>query len=110
MFFKAAQCSVPRRPTTKLNRCMITKLDSPKVMVTAVNEPDAGKHFQSDDAGGLENTIVLAKGMCVMLTKNLDLPNGLTNSTIGYVKGIIYFNDDREVHDNEIPTVLDKTS
>jgi hypothetical protein len=88
------------------NRRMIAKLDAPKVMVTAVNEPEIGKNCLASDAGGLENTIVLARDMRVMLTANLDLPNGLTNGTIGYVRGIIYFNDDREVHDDEIPTVL----
>ena len=87
------------------NRARIASLDTPKVLVRARNEPAAASRAVSDTASGLHNSLLLARGMQVMLTSNLDLPLGLTNGTVGTVVGILYFKDPAE-HPDEIPEVL----
>ena len=57
--------------------------------------------FDSNKAGGLPTQVLLTRGMRVMLTANLDLPNGLSNGSMGTVVGIIFFD-----LTDEMPVVL----
>ena len=89
----------------------IGKLPSPKVLIKAVNSSTAAAKSKEDDAGNLKNNLLLARGMRVMLTKNIDVPAGLSNGSIGEVVGILFFSEENATDDNatlrnEIPTVL----
>ena len=103
------------------NRKKIREINGENVLVESINTPDSARSASASDAGGLHKSIVLVKGMKVMLTSNLDIGNMLSNGTMGIVKGILYFNDldptnlvdtdgtplEREdIFLNEIPTVL----
>ena len=67
--------------------------------------------WQAESKGNLKNNLLLARGMRVMLTKNIDVPAGLSNGSIGEVVGILFFSEENATDDNatlrkEIPTVL----
>ena len=90
----------------QFNRAKLAELNSPRVAVHAVNEPDWAFQASADVAGSLANQLVLCKGMQVMLTTNLNLEVGLTNGSVGTVVGIVYLS--RETDRADIPTVLVK--
>ena len=79
----------------------ILSLNNPRKIVHAVNNPEGGARFDSNQAGGLPNQLLLTRGMRVMLTANLDLSHGLSNGSTGTVIGIIYFDSG-----DRFPTVL----
>ena len=89
----------------------IRDLAAPKVLIKAVNSCAAARKTKEDEAGGLRNNLLLARGMRVMLTKNIDVPAGLSNGSVGEVVGILFFGEENAENDNEelkaeIPTVL----
>ncbi len=90
----------------QFNRTKVAELNSPRVAVHAVNEPDWAFQASADVAGSLANQLVLCKGMQVMLTTNLSLEVGLTNGSVGTVVGIVYLSHETDRAD--IPTVLVK--
>ncbi|MCP3661881.1 MAG: AAA family ATPase [Gammaproteobacteria bacterium] len=105
MFSDATLLAAFKKDYLAHNRNRIASLDTPKVLVRARNEPAAASREPSERANGLHNSLLLARGMKVMLTSNLDLSLGLTNGTVGTVVGILYFQDHDEQPD-EIPEVL----
>lgn len=61
------------------NHEAITKLGSPVARINVIYSCAAAAPAKSDDAGGLEPVIFMAKGAGVMLTSNLWQQVGLCN-------------------------------
>ena len=77
-------CSV-KKDFMSYNIRHIRALNKPRLLLSAVNEPESGQRFGSSAAGGLPQHALLTRGMRVMLTANTDLSNGLSNGSIGTV-------------------------
>jgi len=90
-----------KKDFARFNLDKILALGTPRVLITAVNNPESAATLDASDAGGLPRNLVLCRGMKVMLTANLCLSQGLTNGSMGTVVGIIYLTEE-----DPFPTVL----
>ena len=89
--FKDAQVLVSTQLTEEdFNQKQLDKLPAPKACLLAVNAGPAAKTIRPADAGGLANTLRVAKGARVMLRQNLWVDAGLTNGALGTVLGVLY--------------------
>ena len=69
---------------------MVTKLGKPIARINAIHSCAAAASAKSDDAGGLEPVVSMAKGAKVMLTSNLWHQVGLCNGTTGTIDSLLY--------------------
>lgn len=97
LFATREQCAV-------LNSAMLSKIDSPKVLIKAHDKIEARTekqknnvkkklhewsiHKKSSLTAGLDQTIELKLGAKVMLLRNIEVSSGLVNGSIGIVKRI----------------------
>ena len=72
---------------------LLDSLGVPIAEIKSINSPKVASKLSSEEFGGLENRIYLAKGARVMLTRNLWSDAGLCNGSLGIVKDIIFQND-----------------
>ena len=72
------------------NHEAITKLGNPIARVNAIHSCATAATAKSDEAGGLEPVLFIAKGAKVMLTSNLWQQAGLCNGTTGIIDNILY--------------------
>ena len=68
----------------------ITKLGTPIARINAIHSCTAAAMAKSDEAGGLEPVIFIAKRAKVMLTSNLWQQVGLCNGATGIVNNVLY--------------------
>ena len=86
--------AVVEHNVAKLHAC-----GQPVATIKAVHSGANASKGSSDDAGGLEPVVCLAKGARVMLSSNLWVDNGLVNGAMGTVHAICY-------HDGQTPPSL----
>ena len=84
-FTDALHLFYKKEHVAKYNHEVITKLGSPIARINAINSCTAAASAKSDDAGGLQKVILMAKGAKVMLTSNLWQQVGLCNGITGTV-------------------------
>ncbi len=77
--------AVVEHNVSKLHVC-----GQPVATIKAVHSGPNASKGSSDDAGGLEPVVCLAKGACVMLSSNLWVDMGLVSGTMGTVQAICY--------------------
>ena len=77
--------AVVEHNVSKLHTC-----GQPIATIKAVHSGPNASKGSSDDAGGLEPTVCLAKGARVMLSSNLWVDMGLVNGAMGTVRTICY--------------------
>jgi hypothetical protein len=70
-FTNAIRLFYKKENVAKYNYDAITKLGSPVARINAIHSCAAAASTKSDDAGGLEPSVFMAKGAQVMLTNNL---------------------------------------
>ena len=78
----------------KYNFEKLKNLGSQIVCISALHSGGNAKNPKSDDAGGLDAVIFLARGAAVMLTSNLWQEVGLCNGATGVVEDLL-LNPDR---------------
>ena len=92
------------RQVDKHNRDMMQRLHGQKITIHAVDSKKDDQTGQietsafKETAGGLPTTLTLAINAKVMLTKNLDVQDGLVNSAIGVVLGFYPNPPEQEDH------------
>ena len=69
----------------KLHAC-----GQPVATIKAVHTGPNASKASSDDAGGLQPVLCIAKGACVMLSANLWVDMGLVNGAMGTVQSLCY--------------------
>ena len=79
----------------QLNIEALAKLSNPIARINAVHSSRSASLANSDQAGGLQPVIFLAKSAKVMLTSNLWQQVGLCNGATGVVEGILYANNQK---------------
>ena len=68
----------------------LNKLSSPIARINAVHSSSLAAAAKSDDAGGLDSMVLLAKAAQVMLISNLWQQTGLCNGATGIIEDILY--------------------
>jgi len=70
-------------------------LETPIVRIHAINSCSVAANASSDDAGGLETVLLLAKGAKVMLSYNIWQQAGLCNGATGNISDFLYTNGNK---------------
>ena len=89
-FTNAIRLFYKKENVAKYNYDAITKLGSPVARINAIHSCAAAASTKSDDAGGLEPIVFMAKGAQVMLTNNLWQQVGLCNGARGTTDSLLY--------------------
>ena len=89
-FKEAIHLYYKKEQVAQYNHEAITKLGSPIAQINAIHSCAAATSAKSDNAGGLEPVIFMAKGSRVMLTSNLWQQVGLCNGTRGLIEDLLY--------------------
>jgi len=92
-FTGATRLFFDKQSVAKYNFDKLTKLATPIARMSAVHSGRNAKAATSDDAGGLDSVIFLARGAAVMLTCNLWQEVGLCNGATGVVQDLIFHPD-----------------
>ncbi|KAJ3525773.1 hypothetical protein NMY22_g10434 [Coprinellus aureogranulatus] len=80
-----------RKEVHQLNLSELQRLNEPCARIAAEHEGGTtAAKADADDAGGLEDFVVLSKRSKVMISRNLWLKQGLVNGTTGEVEDIIW--------------------
>ena len=89
-FKEAIHLYYKKEQVAQFNHEAITQLGSPVARINAIHSCAAAASAKSDNAGGLEPIIFMAKGAHVMLTSNLWQQVGLCNGTRGLIEDLLY--------------------
>ena len=89
-FKDAPRLFFDKASVAKYNYEKLSNLATPIARISAVHSGRNAKAATSDDAGGLEAVIFLARGAAVMLTCNLWQEVGLCNGASGVVHDLIF--------------------
>ena len=92
-FTEAPRLFFDKQSVAKYNFEKLTKLATPIARISAVHSGRNAKAATSDDAGGLDAVIFLARGAAVMPTCNLWQEVGLCNGATGVVQDLIFHPD-----------------
>ena len=93
-YFKdAVRLFFDKQSVAKYNFEKLQSLGTPIVRISAIHSGRNARAAKSDDAGGLDSEIFLARGAAVMLTSNLWQEVGLCNGASGVVKDFIFHTD-----------------
>ena len=76
----------------------LNKLSTPIARINAIHSSSLAAAAKSDDAGGLDSMVLLAKGARVMLICNLWQQTGLCNGATGVVDDILYSSGQKPPH------------
>ncbi|KAG7009693.1 ATP-dependent DNA helicase [Physcia stellaris] len=87
-----------RRQVASHNIERLVGLQKPVLRVDATNHGAGAAQVDEDDAGGLPNTLLIAIGARVMLTRNLWTKEGLVNGTMGTVHSILWEDGVQDPH------------
>ena len=79
-----------KRDLVDFNEKRLIQLNEPICVARAENRPAAARNCKDDDAQSLRNTLFLAHGAKVMLTRNMFVEAKLSNGSIGYIRYIVY--------------------
>ena len=85
-------CGV-KKDFRSFNLAKVHDLKTPRILISAENSTVAASSLGESDAGGLPKTLLLCRGMRVLLTSNLSVNHGLTNGSLGTVIGIMYVSE-----------------
>ena len=89
-FEEAVHLFYKKDDVNKFNITKLTQLSSPTAQIKAIDSSSEAAKAKSDDAGGLEPVVYLAKDAKVMLTCNIWQQSGLCNGAIGTIYDILY--------------------
>ena len=89
-FRDAIRLFYKKEDVAQCNHEAVTKLGTPIARINALHSCVAAASTKSDDAGGLDSVIFMAKGAKVMLTSNLWQQVGLCNGTRGTISDLLY--------------------
>ena len=96
--WRSFHAAVRLYPTKKMvrgfNLQRLADLRQPILKIEAVNHGTGAKETDADNAGRLENELLLCRGARVMLTYNLSVSEGLVNGTMGTVFTFLWANSD----------------
>ena len=87
--------NAPRLYFDKLSvaRYNFEKLKNLGSQIARISALHSGRNAKSDDAGGLDTVIFLARGATVMLTSNLWQEEGLCDGATGVVEDLLFHPD-----------------
>ncbi|XP_078352432.1 uncharacterized protein LOC144637171 [Oculina patagonica] len=92
-FTDAVRLFFDKQSVAKYNFEKLHSLGTPIVRISAVHSGRNARAAKSDDAGGLDSEIFLARGAAVMLTSNLWQEVGLCNGATGVVQDFLFHPD-----------------
>ena len=92
-FTEAPRLYFDKQSVTKYNFDKLTRLATPIARISAVHSGRNAKSASSDDAGGFDTEMFLARGTAEMLTYNLWQEVGLCNGATGVVEDLIFHPD-----------------
>ena len=89
-FRDAVKLCARNKDSISFNIQKIKELNKPIAQIDAIHSSPKARKFTPNQAGGLQNSIIICKNSKVMLLSNLWKEHGLTNGANGYVKYIVY--------------------
>ena len=92
-FNNATHLFFDKLSVAECNLRYLQTLNTPVAKIEAVNSDHTAQVTTSDEAGGLDSVVYIAKHSKVMLTSNLWQQTGLCNGATGIVQDIIYANN-----------------
>ena len=92
-FKDAIRLFFDKNNVARYNYEKLKKLRNPIARISVVHSSTSAAAAKSDDAGGLQSEVFLARGATVMLTSNLWQEVGLCNGTVGTVKELLFHQD-----------------
>lgn len=92
-FDGALHLYIKKREVNVYNEKRLRSLGNPVIKIHALNSSDKCKKVDADDAGHLENELLLSKEARVMLTYNFNIAEGLVNGTMGTVQSVLWDNE-----------------
>ena len=104
-FHDALRLYATNREVDSYNLQHLESLNRPVMNVKAVNTGPAAKQAFQEEAGNLENELLLSVGAKVMLLWNLCINEGLANGTRATVHSIIWHDDVQDAF-NTLPAMV----